>query len=261
MATWDYNQIDYAGIDKERLRSDDDLFNFVVIASFIEITSDLYEKNLVSFYEGDGALTQWLGDVWEPEELQHGHALRRYIATVWPEFDWQKAYEGFREEYGAMCTIDAFQPTRAAEMLARMVVETGTSTFYKALRGYAETLDEPVLARIATNISRDEVRHFEQFETGFRRYNEDEKLTRLDITKIISTRLKEANDEDVQIAYSHIRPGEPFEAFRLTMKAFAKKYYPYTMAVKMLMRPLQLNPLVETAMATTVRGTLKVFGI
>ena len=261
MARWDYNQIDYDAIDVARVQKNDDLFNLVTIASFIEITSDLYEKNLVAFYEGDDGLTAWLSDVWEPEEVQHGRALRRYVATVWPAFDWESAYAGFRKEYGAMCTLDAFQPTRAREMVARMVVETGTSTFYRALHAYAEALEEPLLAQIASNISKDEVHHFEQFEAGFKRYNETERLTRADITKIILTRLREASDEDVRIALRHIRPGDSFGAMQRWMKEYAKEYYPYTMAVKMLMRPLQLNPLVERAAAASLRGGLKVFGI
>jgi len=261
MAKWDYRQIDYGAVDAERIRGNDELFNFVAIASFIEITSDIYEKNLVSYYEGDEELTGWLSEVWEPEELQHGQALRHYIATVWPDFDWEAAYRGFREEYGAMCKIDAFQPTRGTEMLARMVVETGTSTFYKALRAFAESLDEPVLAKIAENISKDEVYHFEHFESGFRKYNETEKLSRFDISRIIGTRLREASDEDIKVAFSHIRPGVPLETLKLSMKKFAKKHYPYTMAVRMLMRPLRLNPLVESATAATLRGALKVLGI
>lgn len=261
MAKWDYNQIDYGAIDAGRIRENEDLFKLVAIASFIEITSDLYEKNLVAFYEGDAALTAWLSGVWEPEEVQHGRALRRYIATVWPGFDWEAAYAGFREEYGALCTVGVFQPTRAREMVARMVVETGTSTFYKALRAYAEDLDEPVLAQIASNISKDEVHHFEQFEAGFLHYNETEKLSRADLTKIILTRLREASDEDIRIALRHIRPDASFDAMQQWMKGYAKQYYPYTMAVRMLMRPLRLNPLVESAAAATLRGGLKVFGI
>jgi hypothetical protein len=261
MAQWDYKQIDYDAVDVGRIRKNDHLFNLLSIASFIEITSDLYEKNLAAFYEGDTPLTTWLHDVWEPEEVQHGRALRRYIASVWPDFDWEKAYGGFKEEYGAMCTVDAFQPTLAGEMVARMVVETGTSTFYKALRAYAGDLNEPVLAEIAAHISKDEVHHFEQFEAGFRKHNETDKLSRAEISKIIIGRLKEAGDEDIRIALRHIRPDDPFEAMQRRMKAYAKQYYPYSMAVKMMMRPLQLNPLVERAAAASLRGGLRVFGI
>lgn len=258
---WNYTHIDYNAVECDRIRGNDALFRLVAIASFIEITSDLYEKNLAEFYGDNEALRFWLADTWEPEEIQHGRALRRYIAAVWPEFDWETAYDGFRKEYGAMCTVGALESTQAGEMVARMVVETGTSTFYKALQAYAEALEEPVLAQIAANISKDEIYHFEHFEAAFLHYNETQKLSRTEITRIIVGRLREASDEDIRTALKHIQPGDAFETLHAWMKGYAKKYYPYSMAVKMLMRPLQLNPLVEKALAVSLRSSLKVFGI
>jgi len=126
------------------------------------------------------------------------------------------------------------------EMLARMVVETGTSTFYKALKSYAQDLDEPILSEIAANISKDEIYHYNMFEEGFKKYNKEEKLSRTDIMKVIYSRLKEVNDEDVSIAFKHICPDGSFENFKKKVKDFAKVYYPYKMSVKMLIRPLLL---------------------
>ena len=261
MASWDYNKIDYDTIEIKNISENRILFKLITIASFIEITSDLYEKNLVEFYSGDESLVNWLANTWEPEEIQHGKALKKYVQTVWPTFDWEDAYRNFRDEYGALCTIDEFQPTRAKEMLARMVVETGTSTFYKALNRYAKELNEPILAEIASNISKDEVYHYDMFEEGFKKYNEEEKLSRGDITKIIYARLKEANDEDVSIAFKHISPNDSFDEFKKEIKHFAKIYYPYSMSVKMLMRPLRLNKYIENATASTIEKALKVLGI
>ncbi len=261
MPSWDYKKIDYNAIDNEKVSENKVLFQLITIASFIEITSDLYEKNLVEFYKGDTDIVTWLENTWEPEEVQHGKALKKYIQTVWPNFDWEEAYKKFRDEYGALCTIDEFQPTRAKEMLARMVVETGTSTFYKAVNRYATELDEPILAGIATNISKDEIYHYDIFEEGFKKYNEEEKLSRTDITKIIYARLKEANDEDVSIAFKHINSNASFDEFKKEIKHFAKIYYPYNMSVKMLMRPLRLNKYVENATASTIEKALKVLGI
>lgn len=180
---------------------------------------------------------------------------------MWPEFNWDDAYNNFRNEYGKLCTIDEFQPSRAKEMIARMVVETGTSTFYKALKEYILDLNEPILAKIASNISKDEVYHYDMFEEGFKKYNQEEKLSRKDIIKVIYARLKEANDEDVSIAYKYINPNGSYEEFKKEIKHFAKIYYPYNMAVKMLMRPLQLNHYIEKATASTIQKALKVLGI
>lgn len=261
MAKWNYRDIDYHAINHESIREDRFLFTIVSIASFIEITSDLYEKNLVEYYDGDGEITKWLADTWEPEEVQHGQALREYVHHAWPDFDWESSYEGFREEYGALCTIDQFQPSRAREMLARMIVETGTSTLYKALGAYAKDRDEPVLAQICHNIHKDEVYHYDNFEEGFKKYNKQEKLGKIDITKIIYSRLREANDEDIAIAFKYIRNGEDYETFRQLIGTFSKQYYPYNMATKMLMRPLQLNKYLENATASTVQGALRILGI
>jgi hypothetical protein len=50
-------------------------------------------------YRGDDEVTAWLSQEWEPEELRHGAALRRYVETAWPEFDWNAAYRAFFAEY------------------------------------------------------------------------------------------------------------------------------------------------------------------
>ncbi len=261
MARWNYKEIDYKSIDVDRLKDNDFLFKIVTIASFIEITSDLYENNLVEFYKGDEEIVSWLEKTWEKEEIQHGKALREYVLNVWSDFDWDSAYNGFRKEYGALCTIDEFQPSRAKEMLARMVVETGTSTLYRALSEYAKSIEEPILAQIAHYIHKDEVYHYEEFDKGFKKYNKIENLGRTDITKIIYQRLKMANDEDIFIAYKYIASNENLEDFKAQTKYFAKTFYPYKMAVKMLMHPLNLHRHIESATASTLQGALKILGI
>ena len=83
----------------------------------------------------------WSGS-WEIEERQHGAALKRYVQTAWPDFDWEAAYRNFFADYSRLCTIEQLAGTRALEMAARCVVETGTATFYRML---SQTSDEPVL--------------------------------------------------------------------------------------------------------------------
>ena len=261
MARWDYKTIDYEAIKTEVVAEDQFLKKLIAMASFVEITSDLYEKNLATFYEGDEEIVGWLEKTWEPEEVQHGKALREYVRHAWPELDWDKAYRGFYEEYAPLCTLDEFQPTRAREMLARMVVETGTSTLYRAIQRYAEEIGEPILAQIAHNIHKDEVYHYEAFDQGFKKYNESEKLGRKEIVKVVYDRLKEIKDEDAAIAFKQIAPGEDYEDFRKEAKRFAHRYYPYKMATKMLMHPLGLHRHIENATAATMEKALHVLGI
>src|ERR1700730_1568303 len=69
----------------ERVREDALLFYILASASFLEITSDLYTRNLVEFFRRDSEVIEWLENGWESEELQHGAALKRYVETAWPE--------------------------------------------------------------------------------------------------------------------------------------------------------------------------------
>ena len=266
---WHYEDIPYENIDKAKVQKKEFLFYLITSASFIEITSDVYEKNLATFYQDNPEVVQWLEKVWEPEELQHGKALKKYVQTVWSDFDWEEAYDKFRQEYLPHCTLEEFQPTKAKEMLARMVVETGTSTFYRAIERFSQDLNEPILAQISHNISKDEVYHYDTFYETYEHYNATERLGKNEILKVIYDRLKMVDGEDGRIAYKaiyetlHDTPFEDryYEEHKRKVSKFAKKYYPYNMAIKMLLRPLNLNKTVEKASVPLIRGALKILGI
>ncbi|MRJ03271.1 MAG: ferritin-like domain-containing protein, partial [Epsilonproteobacteria bacterium] len=150
---WNYRELDYNRIAGERVEDNRFLFTLVTIASFIEITSDVYRRNLTLFYREFPQIVNWLEERWEAEELQHGEALKSYVERVWDQFDWEEGYRRFREYYLPLCKVENLQPSPEREMLARMVVETGTSTFYKGLSSYAKELGEPFLAELADLIS------------------------------------------------------------------------------------------------------------
>ncbi len=261
MAKWDYNKINYENIDDSKLKDNKFLFDIICTASFIEITSNIYEQNLIKFYKEDEEIVSWLKQTWMPEEIQHGKSLRKYINTIWKDFDWDEAYSDFKKEYIPLCKLEYLQKSEAKEMLARMVVETGTSTFYKAISKYANDLNEPILKKIAENISKDEIYHFEIFEKYFKKYCKKENISKTEIIKILYSRLKEASNEDVKIAFKNINPSESYEEFNKTVKRFAKKYYPYNMAIKMFIRPLSLNKFVENATAVSLQPAFKILGI
>ena len=148
-ASWSVDDIAYDRIDAALIHNNSELFYLLAAASFVEITSDLYTKNLIEFYHGNPEIENWLANFWELEEVQHGTALKRYVQAVWPEFDWERAYRGFFEEYGRACTMEALAENHALEMVARCVVETGTSSFYRTL---SDATAEPVLKQITANI-------------------------------------------------------------------------------------------------------------
>jgi len=243
---WSIDQVPFGRIERERVVDDDELFYFLVGASFIEITSDLYTHSLIEYFDGDPVVTGWLRQEWEPQELQHGTALRRYVAAVWPEFDWPRAYDHFRRSYGPLCSSELFGPTRGLELAARCVVETGTATFYTMIR---DLTDEPVLRQLANLIRTDEVAHYGHFLQSFKRYRDEEGLGRMQILRALLGRVTEIDDEDAWIAfrsvYTMTRPGEDavraYQQYRLKARERMRALYPYDLASTMLLRPLGLN--------------------
>jgi len=246
-ASWTIGDLPWHALERARVRDDAQLFYTVATASFIEITSDLYTRNLVDFFAGDAEITGWLQQGWEREELQHGAALRRYVETAWPDFDWQRAYDGFLEEFRRFCSVDQLAPTRALEMAARCVVETGTASFYRML---SEMSPEPVLRRVTANIRADEVRHYKHFYRHYLRYRALERPGRAAVMRTLWNRVNEVDAEDAFYAFKHVylarHPGAAFErrdydAFRAAFRSLAKQHFPYAMAVKMLLKPLGMS--------------------
>jgi hypothetical protein len=230
----------------ERVRDDDTLFFFLVMSSFVEAASDLYTRNLSAYYAGDREVEEWLQRHWEHEEIQHGRALRAYVRAVWPEFDWDRANAAFFDEYSAMCTLDEFEPTRGLEMAARCVVETGTSSLYRAIHNYT---DEPLLKTLTHHIKRDEVRHFSYFLHFFQRYSAVEVVSRARVARAIIKRIAEAKSEDSLVAYKHVFrvrfPQIPFEArhyrdYNRNLKRIMKRNFPFEMSIRMLLKPANL---------------------
>jgi len=262
-ASWSVDEIPYVSIDASLIHDNTELFYLIAAASFVEITSDLYTKNLVEFYRGNSEIENWLANFWEHEEVQHGAALKRYVQAVWPEFDWERAYQGFFIEYGRECTMENLAETRSLEMVARCVVETGTSSFYRTL---SEAAPEPVLKDILANISSDEVRHYKHFYRYFLDYKDLERPGRVAILRQLWKRSTDVKAEDAYFAFKHVflerNPEEAFtqeayDEFRASFRRIGRTIFPYEMAVKMILKPLDLSaPLgrvVQPAVETTAR--------
>lgn len=257
-APWLIDEIPFHNLDHAEVHDDRQLFYMLAGASFVEITSDLYTGNLVAFYRGDDEVTSWLSQQWEPEELQHGAALKRYVETAWPEFDWMAGYRGFFAEYSRCCAVGLLAATQTLELAARCVVETGTATFYRAL---SEMTAEPVLKQLVTNISVDEVRHYKHFYRFFQRYHEREATSRLAVLRTLWQRTTEVDAEDAFLAFKHVflaaNPGSEFQrgdydAFRAGVRKLAKRHYPHDMAVRMMLKPLELSPPVVRAIVPPI---------
>jgi len=248
---WRIEDIDLSAIDRARVREDETLFFLLATSSFVEIASQVYTANLAHYYTGDDGMLAWLRSQWEQEELQHGRALRAYVQAVWPEFDWEAGNASFYREYSARCTLAEFEPTRGLELAARCVVETGTATYYRAIHDYT---DEPVLKTITGHIKSDEVRHYSYFWHFFEAYRVRESLSRWRVLRAVARRVVEAFDDDGLIAFRHAfcarYPDRTFErrhydAFQADLKRIMRRHFPVEMAVKMLLKPLDLPARVQ----------------
>lgn len=243
---WSIDRIPFERIVHERLVDEDAWLYVLAGASFVESLSDLYTHNLLTYLEDDPAASQWLRERWEPEELQHGRALRRYVETVWPAFDWQTAFDGFCADYRPYCKPELLEPTRALEMVARCVVETGTSGLYGLLQ---QISPEPVLTTLVGHIRSDEVGHYKYFYHFFLRYREIERPSRWQVVRVLRQRLGVIGQEDAYLALKNafaVRNPEQtfspqdFQRFQHMAGHWARADYPYEMTVKMLLKPLRL---------------------
>lgn len=257
---WTIDDLKFGDIDRGAIQDDETLFYLACSASFIESGSDLYTRNLVQYYEGEGEVTQWLSQQWEHEELQHGRALRAYVNHVWPDFDWEAAFASFLQEYATYCKVELLAPTRGLEMSARCVVEMGTATYYRAL---AKEAREPVFIDLAGRIATDEIDHYKHFFRYFREYREREGLGRWRILGTLARRTWELRSEDADCAIRHIarwrEPARAQDAAYLRdigsrMRRVVSRNLNAGTTLKMLLRPLDLPPRVEALVRAPVEA-------
>ncbi|MEO8998164.1 MAG: ferritin-like domain-containing protein [Rhodanobacter sp.] len=263
---WTLESLDLDRIEVARVRHHEDLFFLLCSSSFVESGSDLYTQNLIDHFAGDHELQTWLSQHWKHEELQHGRALAAYVRRVWPEFDWDKGFQAFWNEYGAVCTAEQLEPCRGLELAARCAVETGTASLYRALN---EITDEPVLKQLTNHIKSDEVRHYKHFYQHYRLYREREGFGRYKVFRAILRRVNEIKSEDSDIALRHVfnqcypqHLGNEIEFRRVSDRAqgLLRRHIPAGMTMKMLLKPLDLPARLQSALEKPLaRITEKLF--
>lgn len=263
---WRLEDIDFSPLQAARLHDDETLFFMLSGASFVEIAADLYTHNLIDYFSGDAEMERWLRTAWQHEEVQHGRALKAYVQAVWPEFDWERAYAGFYDEYAKLCDTAHLEPIKALELAARCVVETGTSTLYRTLYEY---IDEPVLKRLLGLIKADEVRHYKYFLRFYRIYAPRAGISQWSVLKVLLQRVAEAKNDDAMIAFKHafqvqfpdrVYREQDFRAYVRGVNRIAKRHYPFEMSVQMLLKPmalgLRLRRLLQNVLLVSARRLL-----
>ncbi len=259
MAHWTLDDIDWDSFDPHRV--DADLLAVVKTSALVEANAADYVSYLAAVFADDPAFLAEL-DAWGAEERQHGAALGRWAALADPGFDPAAALAVFQAGYHVPAgDAGSVRGSQAAELVARQVIETGTSSFYSALR---DASDEPLLKAIAARIAADEYRHYKLFADHGRRHD---RLGARAALRVVATRLAETSDEELGWAWYAANiagPGAPPCRPRAAAKAYnarvARLYRRRHVedAVRMLLRAIGLSPrgLPFTAGALALRGMM-----
>lgn len=195
MGQWTLEDIDWAAFDPSKVEPD--ILAAIKAAAMVEFNADDYVSYLCNVF-ADYPEVQDTIRQWGAEEAQHGRALARWAELADPGFDFNEAFERFQRIYSIpKDATESVRGSRAGEMIARCVVETGTSSFYTAIK---EATDEPVLKQVAANIAADEFRHYKLFYDTLRRF-EGEEPSLLARAKVAFGRVSEADDDELASAF------------------------------------------------------------
>jgi hypothetical protein len=182
----------------ERSAVDAYLVPLVKAAAMVERNGTDYALYLGSVFSDDPDFRQ-AADHWALEEVQHGDALAAWASMADPDWDYAAAFERYRSGYKIKTDAEVSRRgSRTGELIARCMVETGTSSYYTAL---AEATNEPVLKQICKLIAADEYRHFKLFYDHMRRYLGRENLSMVSRLRIALGRIGESEDDELAFAY------------------------------------------------------------
>jgi hypothetical protein len=220
MTHWTLDDIPWERFEPQKL--DPELLRIVKAASLVEQNGADYARYLCGVFADDAGFQEAVRG-WGNEEIQHGLALGRYAHLADPSFDHADACArftaGYRVDLEATASV---RGSRAGELVARCIVETGTSSYYTAL---AEATDEPVLKAICQRIAADELRHYKLFLTHLRRYLAREGLGMWGRLKIALARIRESEDDELAFAYHAANdPRGVYDRTR-AIRAYARRAY------------------------------------
>ena len=193
---WTLDDIPWDRFDESKV--DPEIVKVVKAASVVEYNGGDYATYLCNVFSDDPDF-QEAAKIWAAEEVQHGMALGRWAELADPAFDFARSFERFTEGFSLPLEAkESVRGSRAGELIARCVVEVGTTLNYTALGAAAE---EPVLKKICRNIAADELRHYKLFYTHLKRYLEIEPISKLRRALVALRRIGESGDDELAYAY------------------------------------------------------------
>jgi hypothetical protein len=226
MKHWRIEDVAWDRFDPAKV--DPDLVPLVKAAAMVERNGTDYAVYLNRVFGDDPDFRQ-AADYWANEEVQHGDALGKWAMLADRSWDYQSAFARYRAGYKLPLDAEAsVRGSRTGELIARCMVETGTSSYYTAL---GEAAGEPVLKEICRHIAADEFRHFKLFYDHMRRYLARENIGLLRRLRIAAGRIGESEDDELayawhcgnesdDIAYEHARCSAAYMARAMAFYRF-----------------------------------------
>jgi len=223
MKHWQIGDIAWGSFDPSKV--DPATVPIMKAAAMVERNGADYAAYLKSVFHDDPDFQQ-AADHWAAEEVQHGDALGKWASMADPAWDYMAAFERYRTGYTINTQADAsVRGSRTGELIARCMVETGTSSYYSAV---AEASGEPVLQQICRQIAADEFRHFKLFYDHMRRYLGREHIWFLQRLRIAAGRVGETEDDELAFAFhcANVGPGVAYDHERC-LAAYLGKAFAY----------------------------------
>ncbi len=240
---WTLEDIPWESFDPAKV--DPELLKIVKAASMVEFNGGDYATYLRNVFADDRDF-QAAADTWAKEEVQHGEALARWAKLADRAFDFEDSFRRFTDGYSLPLQVTrSVRGSRSGELVARCIVEVGTSSYYAAL---GEACEEPVLKEICRRIAADELRHYKLFYDHLKRYLKREGLPRWRRLLIALGRIGESEDDELAYAYYAANGrGEPYDRKRWArayMHRASAYYRPkhVRLAVAMTFKAAGLNP-------------------
>jgi len=205
---WTLDEVHWDWFDPTRVEPG--LLAAVKASALVEYNAPDYVIYLKRIFHDAGPQTLAAIEQWGAEESQHGKALGRYAELADPSFKLEETFARFRKGYTPAHFLESgsgsVRGSRRGEMIARCVVESGTSSWYSAIRDASE---EPLLREIAGRIAADEYRHYKLFyDTLWAQ--KDPELSFWKKLMIAVGRVRESDDDELAFAFycANVKPEE-----------------------------------------------------
>ncbi len=194
--SWQIGDLPWQAFDADKISPD--LLAIVKAAALVEYNAEDYATYLANIFSQDEGFCEDIRQ-WAVEEKQHGEALGAWAMRADTAFDFATASARYKAGY--RINIDAktsIRGSEAGELIARCIVETGTSSYYTVMGNATE---EPVLKALCQRITADELRHYKLFFGHLQTYIAREKIGRLKRLAIGLGRVQESEDDELAFAY------------------------------------------------------------